>query len=279
MDFKRWIGMGALITASAAVLTGAAAQSSDELTEKELEKYRAAISDPMSNPGFLAVDQGETLWNAKRGPKNVALADTCDLGLGKGKVDGAFVQLPRYFADVDKVMDAEMRILDCMEREQGMDTKALRAKPFSPNIAANQTEIEGLVAFVANKSTGMKLNAPLAHAKEKEAYAIGEQLFYRRSSVMDFSCQTCHAQEGSRIRLQKLPTFDVPADAQATMGSWPTYRVSQNTLRTMQHRLWDCYWQMRMPDVAYGAEAVTALSVYLAQKAQGADMQVPSIKR
>ncbi|MGL5735415.1 MAG: sulfur oxidation c-type cytochrome SoxA, partial [Beijerinckiaceae bacterium] len=60
----------------------ALAQSGDDVTEKELEKYRAAISDPMANPGFLAVDQGETLWNAKRGPKNVSLADTCDLGLG-----------------------------------------------------------------------------------------------------------------------------------------------------------------------------------------------------
>lgn len=151
MDLKRWIGIGACAGAVAAAMTGAIAQSGDELTEKELEKYRAAISDPMSNPGFLAVDQGETLWNAKRGPKNVSLAESCDLGLGKGKVDGAFVQLPRYFADADKVMDAEMRILDCMEREQGIDTKPLRAKPFSPNVAASQTEIEGLVAFVANK--------------------------------------------------------------------------------------------------------------------------------
>ena len=31
-------------------------------TEKEIERYRAMISDPMSNPGFLAVDRGEALW-------------------------------------------------------------------------------------------------------------------------------------------------------------------------------------------------------------------------
>ncbi|MGL4324621.1 MAG: sulfur oxidation c-type cytochrome SoxA [Beijerinckiaceae bacterium] len=259
-------------------IAGVQAQSGDDVTEKELEKYRAAISDPMANPGFLAVDQGETLWAAKRGSKNVSL-EGCDLGLGAGKLEGAYAQLPRYFADTDKVMDAETRILHCMETVQGFDTGALRKRPFSPSVAASQTEIESLVAYVANKSTGMKIAAPMAHAKEKEAYALGEELFYRRSSVMDFSCQTCHAQDGSRIRLQKLPTFDIPKDAQGTMGSWPTYRVSQSTLRTMQHRLWDCYWQMRMPDVAYGSEAVTALMVYLTKKAEGGELQVPSIKR
>ena len=32
-----------------------------DAAEKEIEKYRAMISDPMSNPGYLAVDRGEVL--------------------------------------------------------------------------------------------------------------------------------------------------------------------------------------------------------------------------
>ncbi len=31
----------------------------EDKSEKEIERYRAMISDPMSNPGFLAVDRGE----------------------------------------------------------------------------------------------------------------------------------------------------------------------------------------------------------------------------
>jgi L-cysteine S-thiosulfotransferase len=247
-------------------------------SEKEIERYRAMISDPMSNPGYIAVDKGEALWKLARGPKNVSL-EACDLGLGKGKIEGAYAQLPRYFKDTSKVMDAETRILHCMETLQGIDTTELRKKPFSPNIASRETEIEGLVAFIANKSNGFKLVSQMKHAKEKQAYALGEALFFRRSSVMDFSCSTCHDQPGARIRLQKLPHFDTKKEAQETMSAWPTYRVSQSTLRTMQHRLWDCYWQMRMPDVSYGSEAVTALMVYLTKKGEGAVMQVPSIKR
>ncbi len=65
--------------------------------------------------------------------------------------------------------------------------------------------MEDLVAFVANKSSGMKFEAPLA-IQEKEAYAIGEALFYRRSDIMDFSCATCHAEDNKRIRLQACRT-------------------------------------------------------------------------
>ena len=85
--------------------------------------------------------------------------------------------------------------------------------------------------------------------------------------------------EGARIRLQQLPTFDVPAEAQATMGSWPTYRVSQAAGRTMQHRMWDCLWQMRMPDVAYTSDLTIGLISYLVHKAEGGEVNVPSIKR
>ncbi|MEZ5786615.1 MAG: sulfur oxidation c-type cytochrome SoxA [Xanthobacteraceae bacterium] len=269
----------AIAAVLAAFLGSAAAQTAgDDDSEKALEKYRAMISDPMSNPGYLAVDSGEALWTTKRGPKNASL-ETCDLGEGPGKVEGAYAKLPRYFADVDKVMDAESRILWCMETIQGIDTAALRKKPFASSGGNPATEIEALVAYVANKSNGYKFAAKMEHPKEKEMVALGEALFYRRSSLNDFSCQTCHGQENQRIRLQKLPYFDSPADAKATMGSWPTYRVSQASLRTMQHRIYDCFWQMRMPNVGYTSDVTVALISYLTKKAEGGEIEVPSIKR
>lgn len=271
--------IAALAAILAAFTASAVAQTAtEEDSEKALEKYRAMISDPMSNPGYLAVDSGEALWATKRGPKNVSL-ETCDLGEGPGKLDGAYAKLPRYFADADRVMDAESRILWCMETVQGIDTAPLRKKPFASSGGNPATEIEALVAFVANKSNGHKYAAKMEHPKEREMVALGEALFYRRSSLNDFSCQTCHGQEGQRIRLQKLPYFNNREDAQATMGSWPTYRVSQASLRTMQHRIWDCYWQMRMPNVGYASDVTVALISYLTKKAEGGVIEVPSIKR
>ena len=246
-------------------------------SEKEIEHYRAMISDPMSNPGFLAVDRGELLWAEKRGSKNVSL-EGCDLGLGAGKLEGAYAQLPRYFSDADKVMDLEQRLKWCMENIQGLDTRDVVARRFSG--PGRGSDMEDLVAYIANKSNGMKIEAQLGHAKEQEMAAVGEALFYRRGGVMDFACATCHAGEGKRIRLQGLPNLSKAGkDAQETMGSWPTYRVSQGALRTMQHRLWDCYRQQRWPVPEYGSDTITALEVYLNKQANGGEITVPSIKR
>ncbi|MDP1583507.1 MAG: sulfur oxidation c-type cytochrome SoxA [Bradyrhizobium sp.] len=249
----------------------------EDKSEKEIERYRAMISDPMSNPGFLAVDRGEVLWSEKRGSKNVSL-EGCDLGLGAGKLEGAFAKLPRFFKDADKVMDLEQRLLWCMQNLQGLDTKDVIARRFSG--PGRASDLEDLVAYIANKSNGMKIDVQLSHPKEMEMAAVGEELFFRRGGVMDFSCATCHGDEGKRIRLQGLPNLSKAGkQSQETMGSWPTYRVSQGALRTMQHRLWDCYRQQRWPVPEYASDSITALTVFLNKQALGGEINVPSIKR
>lgn len=274
---RRKSAVFAALVACAVGWGGAASAQQPVDTEKELEKYRQMMSDPMSNPGFLAVDRGEQLWALKRGTKNVSL-ETCDLGIGPGKLEGAFAKLPRYFADADKVMDLEQRLAFCMDKIQGLDLADIKKRRFGKT--GQTSDMEDLVAFIANKSSGFKIEPQLSHPKEKEAAAVGEALFYRRGDVLDFSCSTCHGEEGKRIRLQGLPDLSKPGkDAQATMGSWPTYRVSQGQLRTFQHRLWDCYRQQRAPEPGYLSDGLTAITVFLMKQAAGGELQVPSIKR
>ena len=125
----RRTAVGSALAAMALCMISVHAVAQDA-SEKEIERYRAMISDPMSNPGFLAVDRGEILWSEKRGSKNVSL-EGCDLGLGAGKLEGAFAKLPRYFEDADRVMDLEQRLLWCMQNVQGLDTKDVIARRFS----------------------------------------------------------------------------------------------------------------------------------------------------
>lgn len=275
---SRMRGILALVAAAAtcAGIAGAMAQTQDE-SEREIERYRAMINDPMANPGYLAVDRGEVLWAQARGTKAVSL-ETCDLGEGPGKLEGAYARLPRYFADSDKVMDLEQRLLWCMEKIQGLDTADVIRRRFSG--PGRASDMEDLVAFIANKSNGTRIEPQTAHAREREMLALGEALFYRRAGAMDFSCATCHAEPGKRIRLQGLPDFSSPGkQAQESMGSWPTYRVSQSALRTMQHRLWDCFRQQRWPEPAYASDGLTALQMFLNVQAAGGEITVPSIKR
>jgi sulfur-oxidizing protein SoxA len=259
------------------VLAGPPALAQDD-TERQLEKYRDMLkADPWSNPGLLEADRGEALWKEKRGPKNASL-EACDLGKGPGKVEGAFAELPRYFKDADRVMDLETRLLWCMEKLQGFAHADLVKKPYSKSNQAG-TDLEALATYVANKSNGMKFAAPTTHPKEKEILAVGEALFFRRQGPMDFACATCHGDSGKRIRLQPLPYLSKPEEARKIVGNWPAYRVSQGSVMTMEHRLVDCYWQMRLPLIDYGSDAMIALTSYLVNRAKGGDITAPAIKR
>jgi L-cysteine S-thiosulfotransferase len=260
------------------LLATAADIRAQDATEKELERYRQMLKDdPWSNPGMLDADRGEALWTEKRGPKAASL-EACDLGKGAGKVEGAFAELPRYFGDADRVMDLEARLMWCMERLQGFAPKDILKRPYSK---ANQsgTELEALTTYVASKSRGLKFSPRLEHAKEKEMLAMGETLFFRRQGPMDFSCSTCHADAGRRIRLQSLPFLGKPEEARQVVGEWPAYRVSQGTVMTMQHRIADCYWQMRLPLIDYGSDVTVALTMFLVNQAKGGEITAPTIKR
>jgi len=267
-----------VLAAACATLAFTSACFAQDETEKALEKYRQMLKDdPWSNPGLLVVDRGESLWTTPGGPNNVPLAQ-CDLGKGPGKVEGAFAELPRYFADADRVMDVETRILWCMEKLQGFNRADLVKRPH-PGGGAPVKDLGAIATFVANRSTGMKFSAKFAHPKEQEAVALGQALFMRRSGPFDFACATCHAEPGKRIRLQGLPQLSRPEAGRAVIGEWPAYRVSSTHVMTMQHRLYDCYWQMRMPELELGSDVSVALIAYLVKTAQGGEIAAPTIKR
>jgi L-cysteine S-thiosulfotransferase len=229
------------------------------------------------NPGELWVQRGERLFYEKRGPKAANL-ERCDLGLGPGKLEGAFAQLPRYFADTDSVQDLESRLLTCMVQLQGFKREELVASRFGT--LDKDSDMEALVSFVGSKSNGMKMNAPLAHPKEREVYKVGEYLFHRRSGPLDFSCATCHSEEGKRVRLQDLPNMTDPKQVQMVVSTgWPAYRGTQASVRTMQHRLYDCNWQMRLPDLGYASDMSIALTSYLNHRGNGGVIQLPGVRR
>ncbi len=69
------------------------------------------------------------MWKQPRGPAKVSL-EKCDLGLGPGVVKGAYAQLPRYFADADRVMDLETRLVWCRVKLQGMSEADAMKNPF-----------------------------------------------------------------------------------------------------------------------------------------------------
>lgn len=271
MKLSRYTGLFLVLIGFGALMHGARADGDNSI--ESIEKYREALRD--GNPAELFEAQGEELWKKPAGPKNVSL-EQCDLGLGAGVVSGAYAQLPRYFKDTDRVQDAESRLLTCMSTLQGIDT----AKYVSANWGSpEKNDLNALVTFISGESKGIKLSVALDHPKAKQMYELGKRMFYYQGGTHDFSCATCHGQEGMRIRLQELPYLPSQKGAGTAWTSWPAYRVSAGQMWGMQWRLADCFRQQRFPEPIYGSDVTIALSTYLAATANGAIMDTPGIKR
>jgi sulfur-oxidizing protein SoxA len=238
-----------------------------------IAEYRALLAD--GNPAELFEAKGEDLWKKKRGPKNASL-EQCDLGQGPGVVKGAFVELPRYFADTNRVQDLESRLLTCMDTLQGLNVAEIAKTGFGKGEQAN---LEGLVAWISAESRGMKFNLPQSHVQEKTMFEVGKRLFFARGGSHDFSCATCHGEDGKRIRLQDLPNLTKNPGAGAGFGAWPAYRVSSGELWGMQRRLNDCYRQQRFPYPLFGSDATIALGVYMGVNGKGGESIAPALKR
>ena len=262
---KGWLVLTAVLSTTCLVQ----AQS----TADAIAQYRAMLQD--GNPADLFVDKGELLWSAPRGPKNASL-QACDLGLGAGVLEGAWVQLPRYFKDTQRVQDLESRLLTCMQTLQGFDANAIAQTPFG---VGEQINVSALAAFVSSKSQGREFQLPQAHPEERRFYEIGKRLFFTRAGPYDFSCSTCHSQDGKRIRLQDLPNLMSKEGAAAGFGAWPAYRVSNGQMWSMQQRMNDCLRQQRFPYPVFGSEVTIALGVYMGVNAKGGQAIAPALKR
>ena len=279
-----WIGAAALAAASlaaaqttpaasAAPVAASPATPTPKTAGDGIAEYRAMLAD--GNPADLFEAKGEGLWTTRRGPKAATL-EKCDLGKGPGVVKGAFVELPRWFADTQKVQDLESRLVTCMQTLQGFDAAEIAKTRFGQG---EQVNVTALATWVAAESRGLRFNLPQGHPEERRSYEIGKRVFFFRGGTHDFSCASCHGEEGKRIRLQDLPILTRnPGDGEG-FAAWPAYRVSNGEMWSMQLRLNDCFRQQRFPFPTFGSEITVALGTYMGVNARGAQSVAPAIKR
>ncbi len=257
----------------AGLLAWTGAAMAQKSSADSIAEYRAMLQD--GNPADLFEAKGEDLWKQKRGPKNASL-EQCDLGKGPGVVKGAWVELPRYFADTARVQDLESRLLTCMQTLQGFNAETMAKTPFGKD---EQSNVTAIATWISAESKGMKFNLSQSHVEERKMYEVGKRLFFMRGGSHDFACATCHAQDDKRIRLQDLPNLTKQPGAGNGFGAWPAYRVSNGQMWGMQLRLNDCYRQQRFPYPLFGSEATIALGVYMGVNGKGGEATAPAIKR
>jgi L-cysteine S-thiosulfotransferase len=245
----------------------------DENESAYLTQSEQNIMMMPDNAALWVAEEGEELFSEPRGPNNVSL-ETCDLGKGPGVVDGAYVELPRFFEDAGRVMDLESRLAYCMTTIQGFSADDPEVKTRH----GSDSDMMKLQTFIAYRSSGLPWNSPLEHPLEQAMRDAGEALFFRRAGTSDFSCGTCHSQTGKRIRASVLPNIAEPHEWTKAV-SWPAYRVGQLEVRSSHHRVQECLWQMRLPQTIAGSDAAIALMSFWTDAARGQPAILPDKKR
>ena len=175
MKHPTYLAAKAAFAASAAIATltlgvgvGAPAWAQD--AAKGIAEYRKMLED--GNPAELYEAKGEELWKQKRGPKGASL-EACDLGKGPGVVKGAFVELPRYFADTQRVQDLESRLMTCMVDLQGFNAAEISKTAFGKGEMANITAMATWIALLRGVNVSGRNRLPMAELR-RALEAAGE---------------------------------------------------------------------------------------------------------
>ena len=257
------------LRASRCCLRSAAQDAETEKSDREIPPD--AQGGPMEQPRFARCRPRRGAVDTPRGPKNVSLKDAIS---AKGPASRRRLRRASSLFRRRRARHGPRNAHSLVHGEAaGFRPRRLVKRPH-PRRRPSVKEPGAIATYVASKSSGMKYSAKLARQGEGDGRvrrgAVLPPLGAVRFRLRHLSCAG-----GLRIRLQGLPYLSRPEEARKVVGEWPAYRVSNTHVMTMQHRLYDCYWQMRMPEIQLGSDASVALISYLTNLAKGGEIAVP----
>lgn len=218
---------------------------------------KAMQDDDTSNPGMLAVLDGETMWAAKAGASGKACAD-CHGDAGVS-MKGVAARYPAFDKTRGSPVDLEQRINLCRSDHQ-------QASPF----ADESHELLALTAFVAHQSRGTPITAGDDPALAPFV-ARGHQLFTQRQGQLNLACANCHDDNWDKHLAGSAIT-------QAQPTGYPIYRLEWQAMGSLQRRIRGCLTGIRAQAYAFGSPDMIDLELYLMSRAHGMAMETPAVR-
>lgn len=256
----RWLAAAAVLLVLAAVVS---AHAEIPLAERRsgyadlAPETKAMQDDDTSNPGMLAVLDGEALWKTKAGNAGRACAD-CHAD-ARVSMKGVAARYPAFEPALSRPVNLEQRINICRTERQ-------QAQPF----AYESKDLLALTAFVGLQSRGLPI-APPADARLRPFLDAGRETFNRRLGQLNLSCGQCHDDNwGKRLVGNIIP--------QAHPNGYPLYRLEWQSIGSLQRRLRNCMIGLRAEPYDYGAPEYVSLELYLMWRARGLPVETPAVR-
>ena len=253
------------ITALLLLAAGSFPSSSTEIPSNERRSAyedmsrdnKAMQDDDTSNPGMLAVLDGEALWATKAGALGKSCAD-CH-GDAKTSMKGVAARYPAFDPASGRPLNLEQRINLSREQDQKAQAFAYESK-----------DMLALSAYVATQSRGEPI-APPDDPRLQPFIEKGRAQFNQRQGQLNLSCGQCHDDNwGKHLAGNTVP--------QAHPTGYPIYRLEWQSVGSLQRRLRNCMIGMRAESYAYGAPEYVEMELFLMWRARGMKIETPAVR-
>jgi sulfur-oxidizing protein SoxA len=218
---------------------------------------RAMQDDDASNPGFLWVQQGETLWHQRVGGARRSCED-CH-GAAPVAMRGVATRYPLFDSRISRPVTLAQRIEQCRVERQG-------ATPLPPDSDA----LLGLTAYVGLQSRGLPMQVA-ADGPARPFYEAGKTLFNLRQGQLNLSCAQCH----DDLAGQRLAGSIIP---QGHPNGYPEYRLEWQGMGSLERRIRNCTTGVRAEPFVTGSLDLVELELYLAARANGLAVETPAVR-
>ncbi len=212
--------------------------------------------DIMSFPPYaIDLDKGKKMWETPF--KNGKQFSSCFPNGGKN-VAGNY---PYFDNAANRVVTFENAINACLKANGEAELQYA------------ETGMGLLTAYARSLSDGMEVNVKVEGAGALAAYEKGKLYYATRNGQLNFSCRSCHVQNGGRfIRSEQLSMMIGQA------SHWPEFR-SGTEIVTLQGRFKQCEKNVRAKPKAANSEEYNNLEYYLTYMSNGLPMQTPVFRK
>ncbi|MBP1847429.1 sulfur-oxidizing protein SoxA [Rhizobium petrolearium] len=220
---------------------------------------RATEADSFANPGMLAVERGEELWNTVDGSMGKSCSSCHNDASATMKDVGA--HFPKWDAKARKPVNIEMKINDCRTERMG-------AEPYK----FDAEEQVALTTYIKHQSLGTPVQIDLSEGEMQSWWEKGKELYYTRTGQLDFSCASCHEKSmGKFIRADHL--------SQGQVNGFPTYRFNTAGMVSLHNRFRGCIRDTRAEMPKAFSDELMALEVYVTWRGTGLSVETPAVRQ
>ncbi|MEN8206319.1 MAG: sulfur oxidation c-type cytochrome SoxA [Pseudomonadota bacterium] len=246
---------GLLLAIPASAVLASEAKSGYDYIKPE---SRAMQDDDFENPGMLAVEKGQVLFNRKQNGAGKACAE-CHARDGASLDKKNLARYPVYNEDAAEIVTLQQRISRCRDNNAGSRT-----------LPTDHPDLVALETFVRNRAIGEAVNVQ-TDGPMVEILQQGKQLYNTRYGLIDMACYHCHdLYPGQMIRGQKI--------SQGQGNGFPAYRLGTGEITNLHQRIQQCLTLMRAEPFAADSDEIKLLGLYIMSRSNGLGIETPAVR-